>query len=77
MTMHVPRAAPAGREVRHVVVFVVLGVEFVGVCGGEGSGEGGRWEGASAVAGTTTAVGHGLRVVGSGLVEAVRHSCCC
>ncbi len=76
MTMHVPRAAPAGREVRHIVVLVVFGVEFVGVCGGEGSGEGGGWEGAGAVASTTAAVGHGLRVVGCGLVEGVRHSCC-
>ena len=76
MTIHIPRTAPAGREVRHVVVLVVFGVEFVGVCGGEGSGEGGGWEGPGAVAGTTAAVGHGLRVVGSGLVEGVRHSCC-
>ncbi len=76
MAMHVPRTAPAGREVWHVVVLVVFGVEFMGVCGVEGSGEGGRWEGASAVAGTTAAIGHRLRVVGSGLVEAVRHGCC-
>ena len=73
--MHVPYTASAGREVRHVVVLVVFGAELVGVCGSEGSGEGGGWEGASAVAGTTAAVGHGMRVVGSGLVEAVRHSC--
>ena len=76
MTMHVPCTASAGREVRHVVVLGVFGVEFVGVCGGKGSGESGGWERASAVAGPTAAVGHGLRVVGSGLVEAVRHSCC-
>lgn len=76
MAMHVPHAAPAGREVRHVVVLVVSGVEFVGVCGGEGVGESGGWEGASAVAGTAAAVGHGLRVVGSGLVETVGHGCC-
>ena len=76
MAMHIPRATPAGREVRHVVVLVVFGVEFVGVCGGEGVGEGGGWEGASAVAGAAAAVGHGLWVVGSGLVDAVRHGCC-
>lgn len=75
MTMHVPHATPAGREVRHVMVLVVLGVEFVGLLGGEGIGEGGWWEGPGAVAGTTAAVGHGLRVGGSGLVDAVGHSC--
>ena len=76
MAMHVPRAAPASREIWHVVVLVVFGVEFVGVCGGEGIGEGGGWEGASAVTGTAAAVGHRLRVVGSGLVQAVGHGCC-
>lgn len=76
MTMHVSCAAPAGREIRHVVVLIVFGVEFVGVCGGEGSGEGGGRQGASAVAGTAAAVGHGLWVVGSGLVQAVGHGCC-
>ena len=75
MTMHVARAAPAGREVRHVVVLVVLGVEFVGLGGGEGIGEAGGWEGASAVAGAAAAVGHGLSVGGSGLVDAVGHVC--
>ena len=74
MAVHVASAAPAGREVRHVVALVVLGVEFVSLCGGE-VGESGGWEGASAVAGTTAAVGHGLRVGGSGLVDAVGHGC--
>ena len=58
------------------MVLVVFGVEFVGVCRGEGSGEGGWWERASAVAGPAAAVGHGLRVVGSRLVQAVGHGCC-
>ena len=75
MTVHVAHATPAGREVRHIVALVVLGVKFVGLCGGEGVGEAGGWEGPGAVAGTTAAVGHGLRVVGSGLVNAVRHGC--
>lgn len=75
MTMHVSYTAPAGREIRHVVVLVVLSVKFVGLCGSEGIGEGGGWEGASAVAGATAAVGHGLRVGGSRLVDAVGHGC--
>lgn len=75
MIVHVASAAPAGREVRHVVTLVVLGVEFVCLCGSEGIGEAGWWQGASAVARATAAVGHGLGVVGSGLVDAVGHVC--